>query len=68
MKIKFTNFSREFLDLKKAFSKKLHDIGSRGQYVLGEELKIFEKNIQKFLNVKHALGVGNWTEGTVMVF
>ena len=35
--------------------------------MLGNELKVFEKRIEKFLKVKHVLGVGNWTEGTVMV-
>ena len=35
--------------------------------MLGEELKKFEKKIEKFLKVKHVLGVGNWTEGTIMV-
>ena len=67
MKIKFTNFPKEFKILKKELNKKFNKIGNQGQYVLGEELKQFEKNIQKFLKVKHVLGVGNWTEGTIMV-
>src|SRR6056300_559810 len=68
MIVKFTNFPKEFKKLKKELIKKFNKIGSKGHYVLGEELKKFEKNIQKFLKVKHVLGVGNWTEGTVMVF
>jgi len=67
MKIKFTNFNREFRSLKKELNTKFNEVGSTGHYVLGKELKTFEKNIQKFLKVKHVLGVGNWTEGTVMV-
>jgi len=68
MKIKFTNFPREYKILKKELILKFNKIGSRGQYILGEELKIFEKKIQRFLKVKHVLGVGNWTEGAIMVF
>ena len=67
MIVKFTNFPKEFKILKKELIKKLNKIGSKGHYVLGQELKNFEINIQKFLKVKHVLGVGNWTEGTVMV-
>ena len=67
MIVKFTNFPKEFKILKKELIKKFNKIGSKGHYVLGEELKNFETNVQKFLKVKHVLGVGNWTEGTVMV-
>lgn len=67
MIVKFTNFPKEFKSLKKELIKKFKKIGSKGYYVLGEELKNFETNVQKFLKVKHVLGVGNWTEGTVMV-
>ena len=67
MKIKFTNFPREFKILKKELNNKFNKIGSKGQYILGQELNEFEKKVQKFLKVKHVLGVGNWTEGTIMV-
>ena len=67
MIVKFTNFPKEFKILKKELFNKFNKIGSKGHYVLGEELRNFESNVQKFLKVKHALGVGNWTEGTVMV-
>ena len=67
MKVKFTNFPREFKILRKALNHKFNKIGSKGEYILGEELRKFEKNIEKFLNVKHVVGVGNWTEGTIML-
>ena len=67
MIVKFTNFPEEFKILKKELFNKFNKIGSKGHYVLGEELRNFESNVQKFLKVKHVLGVGNWTEGTVMV-
>jgi dTDP-4-amino-4,6-dideoxygalactose transaminase len=67
MRVNFTNFPQEFKLLKKELIRKFIDLGNKGEYVLGGELKKFEKNIEKFLNVKHAIGVGNWTEGTVML-
>ena len=67
MRVSFTNFPKEFKILKKELNYKFNKISSQGQYVLGKELKIFEDNVKKYLKVKHVLGVGNWTEGTVMV-
>ena len=68
MRVKFTKFPEEFKKLEKDLIKKFKRIGRKGEYILGKELLNFEKKIQKFLNVKHVLGVGNWTEGAVMVF
>ena len=42
MIVKFTNFPKEFKILKKELIKKFNQIGSKGHYVLGEELKNFE--------------------------
>ena len=67
MKINFTNFPQEFKLLKKELIKKFVHLGNKGEYVLGNELYQFEKNIENYLNVKHVVGVGNWTEGMIML-
>jgi len=67
MRVKFTSFPEEFRLFKKDFIKSFKEVGSRGDYILGKDLKKFEKNISRFLRVKHVLGVGNWTEGTIML-
>ena len=67
MKIKFTDFQREFNVYKKDIIKSVNKVGKSGEYVFGSELIKFENTVKKFLNVKYALGVGNWTEGMVMV-
>ena len=48
MKVRFTNFPREFKELKKVLNHKFNTIGHQGQYVLGKELEIFEKKVQNF--------------------
>ena len=48
-------------------NQKFNKISFEGQYVLGKELKTFEENVKRYLKVKHVIGVGNWTEGAVMV-
>lgn len=56
----------KFLDLKKInqkYSDELHQIAVKvidsGWYLLGEQVKIFEKNLANYIGVKHAIGVAN---------
>ena len=67
MKVKFTDLKNEFKFFEKKLLSSFKKIGESGDYILGTELTKFEKNIKEFLNVKYVLGVGNWTEGMVMV-
>ena len=67
MNVPFVYFSREYKFLKKKLNAKFNKLGSQGQYVLGEELKVFEENVKKLLKVKYVLGVGNWTEGMIIL-
>lgn len=39
---------------------------STGQYILGPEVTAFETRMKAFLNVKHAIGVGNGTDALVL--
>lgn len=67
MKVNFTDFKSEFRSLEKKFISKFKSVGKKGDYILGSELDKFEQNVKKFLKTKYVLGVGNWTEGMVMV-
>ena len=67
MKIKFTDFKSEYKYFKKNLFNSLDKVGKAGEYVFGNELLKFENNIKKFLKVKYVLGVGNWTEGMIML-
>ena len=37
-----------------------------GQFILGEEVKLFETEMASFLNVKHAIGVANGSDALVL--
>lgn len=67
MKVRFTDFKKEFFSLEKDLIKSFQNIGRKGNYILGKELKVFENKVKKFLGANYVLGVGNWTEGMVMV-
>ncbi len=67
MRINFVNLNNEYSILKKDLHASLKKVASSGQFVFGNELSNFEKNISKLLKVKYVLGVGNWTEGMGLV-
>ena len=67
MIVRFTDFKKEFFSLEKDLIKSFRTIGQKGNYILGKELKKFEDKVKKFLGATYVLGVGNWTEGMVMV-
>ena len=49
MKIKFYKFPKEFKILKRELNQKFNKIGAKGQYILGNELKILKKIFKSFL-------------------
>ena len=67
MKVNFTDLKSEFEFFEDQLISSFKSVGKKGEYVFGSELTKFETNIKKFLKVKYVLGVGNWTEGMVMV-
>ncbi len=67
MKVRFTDFKSEFLSLEKDLTNCFKNIGREGSYILGKELEIFENKVKKILGANYVLGVGNWTEGMVML-
>ena len=67
MKVRFTDLKKEFLFLEKDLIDSFKNIGRKGGYILGKELEIFENKVKNFLGANYVLGVGNWTEGMIMV-
>ena len=55
----YRRHDEEYLDIFK-------DVGSRGAFILQNDLARFEANLPAFLGAKHALGVGNATDGLML--
>src|SRR5581483_9893825 len=51
-------FSSCALEIQSAIKRVL----ARGQYILGEEVRAFEREFANYLGVKYAIGVGNGTD------
>ena len=66
MKIPFFNYPALFKMQDKEIMACLHDVLSRGAYILQKDLSQFEENIKKFLDVKHVFGVADGTNALIL--
>jgi len=62
MKIAFGDLSRQYKKYKKEFDSIISGVFEKGSFILGENLKSFEKNFAKYLEANYAIGVANGTE------
>lgn len=65
--------SLPLLDLKSQYNKIKQDVVDAvnrvlesGQYIMGPEVKAFEKEVAEYCGVKHAIGVGNGTDALLI--
>ena len=47
MKVRFTDFKKEFISLERDLCNSFKNIGRNGSYILGKDLKIFENKVKK---------------------
>lgn len=65
----------KFLDLQKInqqyqeqFLNKMNVVLDKGWFILGDEVKMFERNFAEYCGVKHCIGVGNGFDALVLIF
>lgn len=65
----------KFLDLQKInaqyqdeFHQKMQSVLDKGWFILGDEVKQFEKNFASYTNSKYCVGVGNGLDALVLIF
>ena len=59
MRVKVTDFPKEYNVLKEELDRAYRRVMESGWYILGEEVKEFEKEFSKFVGSKYCVGVGN---------
>jgi len=64
--IPFFNYPALFKLQEKEIMQTLHDVMSRGAYILQKDLKNFEENIKELIGVKHVLGVADGTNALIL--
>ncbi|PPR47621.1 MAG: dTDP-3-amino-3,6-dideoxy-alpha-D-galactopyranose transaminase [Alphaproteobacteria bacterium MarineAlpha5_Bin8] len=60
-KVPYTAFSLKNKPIKKKIIKTFEKVLDSGQYILGNETRMFEKEFSSYLNVKFATGISNGT-------
>ena len=64
--ILFANPKSEYIFLKKKIDTKIKKILNSNSYILGEEVKNFEKKFSKYLGIKYTVGVSNGTDSIIL--
>ena len=62
MKVPFVNIGLQYESFKEKIVSKLDQVLSQGEYILGKELEMFEKEFSIFCDTKFAVGVGSGTD------
>jgi len=66
--IPFFNYKAAFAADEEAYLAILSNIIRRGAFIQQRDLADFEQHLASYLGVKHAIGVGNATDGLIMAF
>ena len=66
VKVPFFNYPALFKTQEKEIMEILHDVMSRGAYILQRDLEEFEGNIKELIGVKHVLGVADGTNALIL--
>ncbi len=66
MKIDFYTSKREYDEKRVEFDKVISNIIQKGNFILGEEVKAFESDIEKYTGAKYAIGVASGTDALVI--
>jgi dTDP-4-amino-4,6-dideoxygalactose transaminase len=66
--IPFFNYKGAFSAQENAYLAMLSDIIRRGAFIQQSDLVDFEQHLANYLGVRHAIGVGNATDGLIMAF
>ena len=64
--IPLMNIERQYETIKKELDTATIGVLSSGKYIMGENVKEFEKEFSEYMEVKYAVGVGNGTDALVI--
>lgn len=66
MEIPLLDLSGQYFSLKEEIDQRILQVLQSGQYIMGPEVELLEKNIQDFLNVKHAIAVASGSDALLL--
>ncbi|MGC9069268.1 MAG: DegT/DnrJ/EryC1/StrS family aminotransferase [Thermoprotei archaeon] len=66
MIIPLVDLKRQYLSIKDEINSAIESVLNSGVFIVGENVKYFEKEFANFIGVKHAIGVGSGTDALVI--
>ena len=66
MKIPFVNLKIQYNNIKQELDEAIDDVFNNTAFIGGKAAKEFNANFAKYINVKHAIGVGNGTDAIII--
>lgn len=66
MKIGLNNFIKEYYTIKEEIDSSIFSVICNGNYILGENVKSFEKNFSKYIGSKYCVGVASGTDAITL--
>lgn len=66
LKIPFVNLTKQYQDNKKSIDNALLSVLKKGQFILGEQVRLFEKEFASYLGVRFAVGVASGTDALIL--
>ena len=67
MQIPFVDLARQFRSIEPELTKVFLDVGRSGGYIMGERLESFERKVEAFCGVSHALGVADGSDALFLI-
>lgn len=66
MNISLIDLKRQYKTIKEESDKAVLEVLNNAQYIMGENVKSFEKEFSEFLGVKNSISVGNGTDALII--
>lgn len=66
MKIPILDLKRQYQSIEKEIDEAIKRVLISGQFILGPEVEIFEKEMAQYIGVKHAIGVASGTDALLI--
>jgi dTDP-4-amino-4,6-dideoxygalactose transaminase len=66
MKVPLFDMTRQYENLRKEILKNLDAVFTSGRVILGDNVKMLEENVEKYLNTKHAIGVASGSDALLV--
>lgn len=66
MRVDFANLQYQYQLYKKEIDENIHSVLNKSNYIMGEEVKLLEEELQEFTNVKYAITCSNGTDALLL--